>query len=357
MQSNEEFVKFLGEGAYGYVNLVRYTNPDDEGSSFLSAVKNSYDADYDTLQRELQILLELKGYPRIVTCFGDSLQQGLSNYGNKVHKLQLEYASEGSLNAFMNKYADRKLPEPLVKDFTRMVLEGLVSIHRHGYVHCDIKPDNLLVFPSSRQDSYELKISDFGNTLKAGEVPLFWEKTDFPWVGTPIYMPPESVRDGVANKALDLWSVGCLVLEMYTGVIPWEGVNLNLLATRLRCDKAPKIPHSLPSDAKDFIQTCFSREPEERGSACELLLHPFLPRPQVEAEEKKARNSFLLNLLKLRIRRRSSNKKPTSDAPAVSEKKPPKLRFFPTKTTQFKRTLHKVLRLKKSNDFCLVSVH
>ncbi|CAF2216724.1 unnamed protein product [Brassica napus] len=213
MQSNEEFIKFLGKGAYGFVNLVRYTNPDD-GSSFLSAVKNSFHEDYDTLQRELHVLLQLRGCPRIVTCFGDSLQQGLSNHGNKVHKLQLEYASEGSLSAFMDHYADRKLPEALVKDFTRMILEGLVSIHDHGYVHCDIKPDNLLVFPS-RQDSYELKISDFGNTLEVGEVPKFWE-SEFPWVGTPIYMPPESVRDGFANKGIGLWSVGCLVLEMYT---------------------------------------------------------------------------------------------------------------------------------------------
>ncbi|KAJ4881908.1 Protein kinase superfamily protein [Raphanus sativus] len=304
-QSNEEFVKFLGEGTYGYVNLVRYTNPDD-GSSFLSAVKNSYDEDYDSLRRELEILVQLRGSPRIVTCLGDSLQQGLSSYGNKVHKLQLEYASE----------------------------------------------DNLLVFPSSsRQDSssYELKISDFGNSLEVGEVPLFWE-TDFPWVGTPIYMPPESVRDGVASKSLDLWSLGCLVREMYTGVIPWEGIELDDIATLLICGEAPWIPESLPSDAKAFIQTCFSSDPEDRGSAYELLFHPFLPRPEVQEEEKKTvdktRSSFLLKLLKLRIRRTSFKKKSTTDALAVSEKKPLKLRFFPTKAQQFKRTLNKVLRLK-----------
>ncbi|CAH8392330.1 unnamed protein product [Eruca vesicaria subsp. sativa] len=352
----EEFVKFLGEGAYGLVNLVRYTNPDD-GSSFLSAVKNSYDANYDSLQTELQILLELRGCPRIVTCFGDSLQQGLSDHGNKLHKLQLEYASEGSLRTFMDKYAERKLPEPLIKDFTKMVLEGLVSIHGHGYVHCDIKPDNLLVFPSSSQDSsYEIKISDFGNALEVGVVPKFWE-SEFPWIGTPIYMPPESVSDGFADKGIDLWSVGCLVLEMYTGVIPWEGVNIDLLATRLRSGEAPEIPESIPSDAKDFIQTCFSREPEERGSAFELLSHPFLPRPQVEEEDKKTGNSFLLKLFKLRIRRRRSNKKPTTDDVLVSEKKPLKFRFFPTKTTQFKKTLNKVLRLTKSTHISLVSVH
>ncbi|XP_056848981.1 mitogen-activated protein kinase kinase kinase 20-like, partial [Raphanus sativus] len=272
------------------------------------------------------------------------------------------------LNAFMDRYADRKLPEPLIKDFTRMILEGLVSIHGHGYVHCDLKPDNLLVFPSSsRQDSsYEIKISDFGNSLEVGEVPLFWE-TDFPWVGTPIYMPPESVRDGVANKSLDLWSLGCLVREMYTGVIPWEGIELDDIATLLICGEAPWIPECLPSDAKAFIQTCFSSDPEDRGSAYELLFHPFLPRPEVQEEEKKTvdktRSSFLLKLLKLRIRGRSlKRKKPTKDALAVSDKKPLKLRFFPTKAQQFKRTLNKVLRLKaipmkKSSDFNLVSVH
>ncbi|KAJ4881904.1 Protein kinase superfamily protein [Raphanus sativus] len=251
-----------------------------------------------------------------------------------------------------------------------MILEGLVSIHGHGYVHCDLKPDNVLVFPScsSRQDSssYEIKISDFGNTLEVGEVPLVWE-TDYPWVGTPIYMPPESVRDGVAKKSLDLWSLGCLVREMYTGVIPWEGIELDDIATLLICGEAPWIPECLPSDAKAFIQTCFSSDPEDRGSAYELLFHPFLPRPEVQEEEKKTvdktRSSFLLKLLKLRIRGRSlKRKKPTKDALAVSDKKPLKLRFFPTKAQQFKRTLNKVLRLKAipmkiSSDFNLVSVH
>ncbi|CAN7139202.1 unnamed protein product [Brassica rapa subsp. narinosa] len=345
MHSNEEeFIKFLGEGSYGYVHLVRYTNPDDGGSSFLTAVKNSYEEDYDNLNRELQILRELRGYPRIITCFGDYLEEGLSNYGNRVYRLLLEYASEGSLNAFLNTYPDRKLPEPLIKDFTRMILEGLVSIHGHGYVHCDMKSDNLLVFPSSTS-RYELKVSDFGNCLEVGQVAHSWA-SDFPWVGTPNYMPPESVRDGVANKTLDLWSVGCLVLEMYTGVAPWEGVKVSDIAARLCCGEAPKILQSLPSDAKDFIETCFSRNPEERGSAYELLFHPFLPRPQVEEGEKKTEekklNSFLLRLLKLKIRRTTSMKKSTKDSVLVADKESLKLRMNP----RFKTTLNKVLSLK-----------
>ncbi|CAN6801563.1 unnamed protein product, partial [Brassica oleracea] len=76
MQSNEEFVKFLGKDAYGYVNLVRYSNPED-GSSYVFFSK----------------LGDVPGSLHVsVTLFN----KGLSNHGNKVHRLRLEYASEGS---------------------------------------------------------------------------------------------------------------------------------------------------------------------------------------------------------------------------------------------------------------------
>ncbi|ESQ28808.1 hypothetical protein EUTSA_v10019424mg [Eutrema salsugineum] len=316
--SDEEFVKFLGEGSYGYVYLVRYTKHD--GSSFLAAVKNSYDQDFHNLQREFQILREVRGSSRIIECFGDKLEQCISSYGNRVHKLLLEYASEGSLSSFMDNYTDRKLPVPMIRDFTRMILQGLVSIHDHGYVHCDLKSDNLLVFPCKDSSSYELKISDFGNSLQVEEKPHYWG-IDFPFVGTPIYMSPESLCGG-AKKTLDFWSLGCLVLEMYTGVIPWQGVEIHDLATRFRNGEVPEIPESLPCDARKFIETCFSKKPEERGSAYELLFHRFLRREEEKKTEEKIRSSKKSFLLKLRIRRDS--KKPMD----ISEKKPLKLKNF-----------------------------
>ncbi|ESQ56206.1 hypothetical protein EUTSA_v10027196mg [Eutrema salsugineum] len=347
MQSNEEIVKFLGEGAYGFVNLVKYTKRD--GSSFHAAVKNSYAEDFENLQKELQILCQLRGCPRIVECFGDYLEEGFSSYGNKVYKLLLEYASEGSLRSFMDNYSDRKLPEPMIRDFTRMILEGLVCIHGHGYVHCDLKPDNLLVFPSRDSSSYELKISDFGNSLEVGEIPHYWG-FDLPFLGTPIYMPPESLIDGVAEKTLDLWSLGCLVLEMYTGEIPWLGLDIDDLASRLLYDEAPEIPECVPCDAREFIEKCFSRKPEERGSASELLSHRFLRREEEEKMEKviavveERRNSFLL---KLKLRIRGASKKSAD----VSEKKPLKLKIVPSKAPYFKKVLTKILRLKTMDSY------
>ncbi|KAF3514214.1 hypothetical protein F2Q69_00001143 [Brassica cretica] len=104
----------------------------------------------------------------------------------------------------------RTLSDSMIRDFTLLILQGLVSVHGHGYLHCDLKPENLLVFPrrvGGLQSTYELKISDFGMSTKAGEESEFWE-FDSPFLGTPLYMSPESVQEGVAEKALDLWSLG-----------------------------------------------------------------------------------------------------------------------------------------------------
>lgn len=158
-----------------------------------------------------------------------------------------------------------------------MILEGLVSIHSHGYVHCDLKPENILVFPrtSGCNVSYELKISDFGMATKVGQDSEFWEY-DSPYLETSFYMSPESVQNGIAEEALDLWSLGCIVLEMYTGEPPWPREDsMNLLSLLLN-GNASEIPESLPSEARQFLQTCFTSNPLERGSASELLKHKFL---------------------------------------------------------------------------------
>lgn len=271
-----KFVKFLGKGSYGSVHLYRHTTHD--GSTSFIAAKSS--SDRRTIQREFRVLSQLKGSPRIVRVFSRSLHEGLDRIGNRVYEIPMEYASAGTLSSFIR--VNKQLNDSTVKDFTRMILQGLVSIHSHGYVHCDLKPGNLLLFPvydqqTSTNHTYELKIADFGLTLKEGEEESDNWKYHSPYVGTPVYMSPESVRDGTVGKALDLWSLGCIVLEMYTGKRPWSEVSFYDLEDFLGEDKkVPEIPDTVPSDARQFLDKCFAVKPEDRGTASELLLHPFL---------------------------------------------------------------------------------
>ncbi|CAH2079227.1 unnamed protein product [Thlaspi arvense] len=169
-----EFMKSLGKGSYGSVDLIRFTKLDGS-NPYYHAVNSSYAQDFDSLHKEFQILSKLRDCPRIVRTFGTSLSRGVDDYGIRVYKLSMVYAAAESLFSFM----ERTLSESMIRDFTIMILEGLVSVHNLGYVHCDLKPENILVFPHYEYEkddlggvilklksSYELKISDFDMSTK-----------------------------------------------------------------------------------------------------------------------------------------------------------------------------------------------
>ncbi|XP_010474210.1 PREDICTED: mitogen-activated protein kinase kinase kinase NPK1-like [Camelina sativa] len=276
-----EFEKFLGQGSFGSVSLFKYERQGD-GKTLHAAVKTSDDEHAKALYKEFHILSKFKGCSRIVQCYGNGVQAKVNHKGYVEYKILMEYAAEGSLSTFLNRFKYGKLPEPMIREFTRMLLEGLATIHGHGYVHCDLKPENILVFPSRVYDykkgawrwSYELKISDFGLSKKEGDTK--WWHPDQPFAGTPIYMSPESISHGEIGKGLDLWSLGCVVLEMYTGKRPWWHTN-DYLEDLMNCYE-PLFPSNLPCDAKNFLMTCFASEPDERKDALTLLRHSFVPR-------------------------------------------------------------------------------
>ncbi|ESQ51544.1 hypothetical protein EUTSA_v10017749mg [Eutrema salsugineum] len=270
------FEKFLGKGSYGSVSLFR---GERDGKTVFTALKTSDDDHAEALFREFKILSEFKGCSRIVQCYWDSVHEEMFvNYArDSEYTIAMEYAAGGSLKSFMKSFKDNKLPDYIIRKFTLMLLEGLATIHGHGYVHCDLKPDNILVFPSCvskngcRRTSYELKISDFGLSRRDGDN-SWWPRRRY--AGTPIYMSPESVSHGETGKGLDLWSLGCVVLEMYTGKKPWWHTNYDLKDLK-KCYE-PLIPRNLPIDAKLFLMTCFSPDPHDRKDALTLLRHCFL---------------------------------------------------------------------------------
>ncbi|CAH2060056.1 unnamed protein product [Thlaspi arvense] len=269
------FETSLGKGSYGSVSLYKGQHAGETG---YAAVKTSDEKHAESLYREFRILSELNGCPRIVKCYGTKVAEKLNEQGSISYCFPMEYASGGSLRSFMDTFEDKKLPDPLIREFTCMILQGLATIHRHGYVHCDLKPGNILVFPSlvcrngAWVFSYELKISDFGATRRDGD--SSWWQPHRPVAGTAIYMSPESISHGETGKGLDLWSLGCVVLEMYTGKRPWWHTNYDLEDLK-NCNE-PLIPSDLPFDAKLFLMTCFAFEADDREDAMTLLRHSFL---------------------------------------------------------------------------------
>ncbi|CAF4345922.1 unnamed protein product, partial [Adineta steineri] len=121
----------------------------------------------------------------------------------------------------------------------------------------------------------EIKIADFGTSKRLAGLHLCTEDN----VGTLQYMCPDVVLVPATGygPGVDIWSVGCTVIEMATGKRPFHNVvNQYALLLKLGNDKQPPdIPSELSDAAKDFLAKCF--EPtEKRPSAKDLLNHPFL---------------------------------------------------------------------------------
>ncbi|XP_071711353.1 mitogen-activated protein kinase kinase kinase 20-like [Rutidosis leptorrhynchoides] len=255
--------KTIGHGSFAAVSLAKPINQNSEFPSLI-AVKTCGVSLSDSLSNEGQVLQQLKDCPQIINCYGDSMT--IEN-NEKLYNLALEYASGGALS---DKVKSLRLSENEVRKYTCSILKGVEFIHRNGFVHCDIKLDNILLV---NEDGKEIaKIADFGLAKRAN-----LSSTMYDVRGTPMYMSPETVRGGEQEAASDIWAVGCLVTEMITGNPVWNCSDFSALVMKIGVgSEIPKIPAKLSEDGKDFLEKCFVKNPLERWTAEMLLDHPFV---------------------------------------------------------------------------------
>lgn len=256
--------KQLGRGSFATVSSAKPKNQSAKTPP-LMAVKSSEASFSALLKNEKQVLQQIGSCPQIVRCFGDD--QTFEN-GTAFYNLFLEYASGGCLADQIKKNGGR-LPEQDVRRYARAVLKGLGFVHAKGFVHCDVKLANVLVFENGAA-----KIADFGLAKKAGPTGNRDEIR-----GTPLYMSPESVNEQEYESPADIWAFGCLVAEMVTGKPVWNhqsGFNMCELLMRIGGDELPEIPEELSEEGKDFLGKCFVKDQKKRWTAEMLLEHPFV---------------------------------------------------------------------------------
>jgi len=99
--------------------------------------------------------------------------------------------------------------------------------------------------------------------------------------GTPMYMSPEVIKGENPGRAgaVDIWSLGCVILEMVTGRRPWANLdNEWAIMYNIAQGNPPQLPSSdqLSLQGIDFLQKCFIRDPKRRASAVELLQHEWI---------------------------------------------------------------------------------
>lgn len=160
-----------------------------------------------------------------------------------------------------------RFPEHMVACITLQIVDGLDYLHKCGVTHRDVKPANILVNPDG-----VIKITDFGVST-AVDVPTMTGNTV---VGTPWYIAPEMIEGRPYGKSVDIWSLGCTVLELATGRRPYHSLRPHVAMYRMTQDRMPPIPKKLSQPLRDFLKTCWVWNPPERPTPAHLRRHPFL---------------------------------------------------------------------------------
>ncbi|OIT34035.1 mitogen-activated protein kinase kinase kinase npk1 [Nicotiana attenuata] len=191
--------KTIGRGSFGIVTLATTTNSSVDIPSTI-AVKSALFWRSKSLQKERELLHEFQDCDQVIRCFGaDVTEEG----GKILYNMLLEYASGGSLADRIGQNLGQRLRDFEVKQYAKSILLGLSDIHGRGFVHLDIKPDNILLVGTEKV----AKIADFGFAKKFGV--LKSQKRKRGLKGTPMYMAPESVLDNEYGPEADIWAFGC----------------------------------------------------------------------------------------------------------------------------------------------------
>ncbi|GAA0142251.1 non-receptor serine/threonine protein kinase [Lithospermum erythrorhizon] len=258
--SDLDRLDYLGSGRGGAVFRVRH-RPTNKIFA-LKVISGHHDElVIRQIHREIQILRSVD-HPNVVKC------HDMHENDCRIQVL-LEHMDGGCLDGV------RISSEPILSNFTKQILMGLVYLHSKKIVHRDIKPSNLLI--NSRS---EVKIADFG-------VSRILSTTLDPCnsaVGTIAYMSPERINPDMNNGnydgyAGDVWSLGICILEFFMGAFPLNVTTRGDWATLMIaiCMKAPPSPPPTTTrEFQDFIACCLRRNPTERMTAANLLQHPFI---------------------------------------------------------------------------------
>ncbi|KAI1910246.1 Suppressor of Sensor Kinase (SLN1) [Ophidiomyces ophidiicola] len=296
--------QFIGGGTSGSVYAAI-----DLDTSYLMAVKEIKLQEPSVIPgaaqqiRDEMAVLEVLDHPNVVS------YRGIEVHRDKVY-IFMEYCSGGSLATLLEH--GRIEDETVIMVYALQLLEGLAYLHQAGIVHRDIKPANILLDHNgvikyvdfgaamiiARQGKTLAAMDHYGGNYKdASGIPKdthSQRKNQKSVTGTPMYMSPELVRGEIGHSggrhgSMDIWSLGCVILEMATGLRPWSGIdNEWAIMYKIAQGNQPHLPtpDQLSEMGIDFIKRCFEIDPAKRPSAVELLQHEWIVtiRRQVVAE-------------------------------------------------------------------------
>ena len=210
-------------------------------------------------RRGCEIMSELPSHPNIV----DYIAHGVESRRDYI---ALEYIEGLNLRELMV----RKDPllNDILSDLAVELAAALEHVHDHGYMHLDIKPENIII---SRAGT--LHLCDFDTAHPIPNKPIKLEKKS----GTPFYMSPELTNGWKFDHRADIYAFAVTVYELLTDIKPFEGrtrkaMLANQLNARYRIRKLREFNSNIPIGVEELILKCLDFVPEKRPPNMTVLV-------------------------------------------------------------------------------------
>jgi serine/threonine protein kinase len=183
------------------------------------------------------------------------------------HAISMEHFPSQDLASILRRVERLDCPRGI--QIATQICEGLAAAHAEGIIHRDIKPPNILV-----GEGDAVKIVDFGLASMAQHVGSRLTKSGI-LIGTPQYMAPEQITGEKIDSRTDLYSLGVMMYEMFTGSQPFRGdTAVSILFNHLEGDIPP--PHTvcaeIPIELSDLIMAAMAKNPDHRPQTANDLL-------------------------------------------------------------------------------------
>ncbi|KAF9113157.1 p21 protein (Cdc42 Rac)-activated kinase [Mortierella sp. AM989] len=256
----------IAEGESGFLFSAT-----DNTSGNLVAVKmiaKTVSAKMKTIRNELE-LMKASYHPNIVAFIDCHLSS--TELWMAMERMDISLADVIAINPYQGqRHPDQGLlQECHMARVAKDILEAVSFLHQHERIHRDIRSDNVLLDMKGR-----VKLADFGHSVQLTK--------EYPRrnsvVGTPYWMAPEVIQGWNYGTPVDIWSLGVVMREMLEGEPPYLDEPPLRAMFLIASGDLPAINHGGLASKRciSFVEACTTGEGEERPSAKDLLVHPFL---------------------------------------------------------------------------------
>jgi serine/threonine protein kinase len=251
-----ELERELEKGAYSVVYLAKCKT---SGKQY--AIKVALDIGgrfTEAFTNELAIMKMLPPHPFVITYF----QAGVCPVSSRMFFIT-EFCAQGDL---FNVLSDVTILDvDTVREYARQIILALRHVHASGYVHADLKMENLLLHADG-----SIRLCDFGSSGLVNAPVLRGVMC-----GTPMYMAPNRWRQAPLTPEDDCWALGAVLFTMFTGLPPWYTESRNPYLISVMRRKPLHFPDVVPIVAQEMILGLLEENTKNRLSTDDLLGHAF----------------------------------------------------------------------------------